>query len=554
MNNQIKWFCHHTVEEGWLTAEQCQLIADAFLEQGVKENLGVFVQTALDNGFCTDVARLNELAELSVVEAKTLGGAPDGVFGPLPISGPEQGPSQRKYLAPESTPLEFGGSGSEDPGTLGVTHFREASEGTGRKGIERAPALQRWSSRIGPVPRCLFWVGLPVWTFVAPMMILCAIALACGDSVLRLDDALACGLGLGVCVYGGVLAAIFMASSRPSTSSVHAGAASDLDGKQGILNRGARRILSLGARDIVGISKMMVLLSILCGFASIWCAVSLDTVDIVGLAGAFIFLALFVCSLASSFLWQGSLGRRSVRSAVPLITVAIMVVLPLPLILAVPCIMLLEGADSREISEIGGSGGDGSPGSSREASPDPLSDEELERISDSELARLLGEREERPSGDNDSQPGKAKDGELVRAEAEHERYMEQADSALDTGNRLIAAGDLKGSYLQMDRSNDLIYSAHIVMIKYWCGKATGGDEYAKGQLQDYARVLRSAHKREENMLWGASKSLNRAAVTAHAREDPRTGLFLFQLANGRLDRRKEVNTRLVQVYRQSHLP
>jgi hypothetical protein len=133
MNNQIGWFCHHAIDEGWLTAEDCQSIANAFQEQGVELDLAVFVQTAIDNGLCTDVERLNELAELSVVEARTLGRAPDGMFDPLPISGPEQGPSQRKYLDPESIPSEFRGPKSAGPGTLGVAHSREASDGTGRK-------------------------------------------------------------------------------------------------------------------------------------------------------------------------------------------------------------------------------------------------------------------------------------------------------------------------------------------------------------------------------------------------------------------------------------
>jgi hypothetical protein len=102
MNNQIEWFCYHAIDEGWLTAEQCQLIADAFEEQGVKEDLDVFVQTVIDNEFCTDVARLNELAELSAIEARTLGTPTedlvDSQADPVPEPG-SRGRSQREDTA-----------------------------------------------------------------------------------------------------------------------------------------------------------------------------------------------------------------------------------------------------------------------------------------------------------------------------------------------------------------------------------------------------------------------------------------------------------------------
>jgi hypothetical protein len=74
--NQIEWLCYHAVNEHLMTVEQCRLIADAFREQGIKENLTVFVQTAVDNGLCADAERLGKLAELAMEDAETLGPAP----------------------------------------------------------------------------------------------------------------------------------------------------------------------------------------------------------------------------------------------------------------------------------------------------------------------------------------------------------------------------------------------------------------------------------------------------------------------------------------------
>jgi hypothetical protein len=76
MNNQIKWLCHHAVNEGLLTYEQCQLIMDAFEEQGVEEDLAVFVKTAIDNDLCAEASRLEGLARLAESEALVLGQPP----------------------------------------------------------------------------------------------------------------------------------------------------------------------------------------------------------------------------------------------------------------------------------------------------------------------------------------------------------------------------------------------------------------------------------------------------------------------------------------------
>ncbi len=80
MNKEIEWFAYHCVTDNVITREHCQAIAQAFVEQGVEEDLTTFAQTAIDYELTEDVERLQKFMEMATQEAKSPAFPPFSVF------------------------------------------------------------------------------------------------------------------------------------------------------------------------------------------------------------------------------------------------------------------------------------------------------------------------------------------------------------------------------------------------------------------------------------------------------------------------------------------
>lgn len=102
MNKEIDWFCYHAVSEDLLTADHCRAVADAISEADIEPSLHVFAQTVVDNELCDNLERLEELMEMSVEEARSVGPPPESILDgeeaeaaapsappPAPVTEPE---------------------------------------------------------------------------------------------------------------------------------------------------------------------------------------------------------------------------------------------------------------------------------------------------------------------------------------------------------------------------------------------------------------------------------------------------------------------------------
>ena len=80
MTKEIEWFCYHAVNEGFVSQETCRQIMTAISDAGVDADLSTVLQVIEDNGLCEDAARLAQLSQMAVEEARTLGFPPESVF------------------------------------------------------------------------------------------------------------------------------------------------------------------------------------------------------------------------------------------------------------------------------------------------------------------------------------------------------------------------------------------------------------------------------------------------------------------------------------------
>jgi twitching motility protein PilT len=80
MNKEIEWFCFHLVTENLVSERHCRAVAHALEEAKVDPDLATFAQVIIDNGLCDNVDHLQQLTEMAVDEARTLGYPPRSVF------------------------------------------------------------------------------------------------------------------------------------------------------------------------------------------------------------------------------------------------------------------------------------------------------------------------------------------------------------------------------------------------------------------------------------------------------------------------------------------
>ncbi|NLF15981.1 MAG: hypothetical protein GX595_01825, partial [Lentisphaerae bacterium] len=80
MNKDLEWFCFHVVTEGLLSQEDCRAVASAMAEADIEADVMTFAQAIIDNSLCADVDRLQQLLEMAIQEARTLGFPPRSVF------------------------------------------------------------------------------------------------------------------------------------------------------------------------------------------------------------------------------------------------------------------------------------------------------------------------------------------------------------------------------------------------------------------------------------------------------------------------------------------
>lgn len=80
LTREIDWFCHHAVSERLLSREECVAIMDAIEENGLKADLTLFVDVIKDNAMCKNEKRIDEIAAMSVDEARVFGNPARSIF------------------------------------------------------------------------------------------------------------------------------------------------------------------------------------------------------------------------------------------------------------------------------------------------------------------------------------------------------------------------------------------------------------------------------------------------------------------------------------------
>jgi len=80
MNKEIEWFCFHLVTESLVSQDNCRAVAHAVAAANVEPSLTTFAQVIIDNGLCEDIERLEQLMQMAVQEARTLGYPPRSIL------------------------------------------------------------------------------------------------------------------------------------------------------------------------------------------------------------------------------------------------------------------------------------------------------------------------------------------------------------------------------------------------------------------------------------------------------------------------------------------
>ncbi len=102
MNKEIEWFCYRAVGEGLIEAAQCRAVAEALRNANIGADLTAFAQAVVDNDLCDDVERLEELMNMAVEEARSLGFPPQSILEPDDAPPPPETPADEP--APEPLP------------------------------------------------------------------------------------------------------------------------------------------------------------------------------------------------------------------------------------------------------------------------------------------------------------------------------------------------------------------------------------------------------------------------------------------------------------------
>jgi twitching motility protein PilT len=87
MNKEIEWLCFHLVTENLVAEKHCRAVAHALTEANVEPDLSTFAQVIIDNALCADQDRLQQLVEMAIDEARTLGFPPRSVFEDAAAAG-----------------------------------------------------------------------------------------------------------------------------------------------------------------------------------------------------------------------------------------------------------------------------------------------------------------------------------------------------------------------------------------------------------------------------------------------------------------------------------
>jgi twitching motility protein PilT len=82
ITKHIDWFCYHVVSEKLLSAEDCLAVLEAIEGESLTPTVELIIQVAHDNELCADLARLNELKDMSKQEADVFGFPSRSIFSP----------------------------------------------------------------------------------------------------------------------------------------------------------------------------------------------------------------------------------------------------------------------------------------------------------------------------------------------------------------------------------------------------------------------------------------------------------------------------------------
>lgn len=112
LTKDIDWFCHHAVNEGIINSATCVAVFEAIESSGNNPTLEIFVQVIVDNQICSDIERLQQIADMAVQEAQTLGFPPKSVFdAPAATMAPD--------IVADPSQTDNGGDADDDNANLG---------------------------------------------------------------------------------------------------------------------------------------------------------------------------------------------------------------------------------------------------------------------------------------------------------------------------------------------------------------------------------------------------------------------------------------------------